>query len=123
MSQIRINKVIAIQAPQSNSYDLSSCSCHYETEVFVSHHVTERANCYELFENVNKPLSPKYNCVAVFNNHAEIMIEIQHCGSFILFFDETHFLNYCPKLIEVQKVHSLRNQSLDNFFEVKPPEK
>ena len=91
--------------------------------MFVSHHVTERANCYELFENVNKPLSPKYNCVAVFNNHAEIMIEIQHCDSFILFFDETHFLNYCPKLIEVQKVHSLRNQSLDNFFEVKPPEK
>ena len=45
-----------------------------------------------------------YHCVGMFYNHAKVIIEIQHNGNFILFFDETHFLDNCLKLIEVQKL-------------------
>ena len=36
-------------------------------------------------------------------NHAKVIIEIQHSGNFILFFNETHFLDKCLKLIEVRQ--------------------
>ena len=45
-----------------------------------------------------------YHCVGMFYNHAKVIIEIQHSGNFILFLDETHFLDNCLKLIEVQKL-------------------
>ena len=46
-----------------------------------------------------------YHCVVMFYNHAKVIIEIQHSGNFIFFFfDETHFLDNCLKLIEVQKL-------------------
>ena len=51
-----------------------------------------------------------YHCVVMFYNQAKVIIEIQHSSNFILFFDETHFLDKCLKLIEVQKLiynHSL----------------
>ena len=40
----------------------------------------------------------------MFYNHAKVIKEIQASGSFILFFDETHFLDNCLKLIEVHKL-------------------
>ena len=49
-------------------------------------------------------LEQVYHCVVMFYNHARVIIEIQHSGKFILSFDETHFLDNCLKLIEVQKL-------------------
>ena len=45
-----------------------------------------------------------YHCVVMFYNHAKVIKEIQASGNFILFFDETHFLDNCLKLIEVHKL-------------------
>ena len=69
--------------------------------MFAPYHVIKGTNGDELFKNLNKPLSLKYNGVAMSDNHAEVMIEIQHSASFILFFNETHFLHNRLKLFEV----------------------
>ena len=52
-------------------------------------------------KDLNEPLSPKYNCVAVPDNHAKVMIKIQHGGNFILVFNEANFLDDILKLFEV----------------------
>lgn len=69
--------------------------------MFSSYHVIKTANSYELIEQFNKPFSLKYNGVAVFDNHAEVMIEIQHSGSLILVFNEAMFPDNGPKLFHV----------------------
>lgn len=92
----------------------------YALKFFFSYHFIKRTNGYELFEDVNKPLSLKYNCVAVFDNHAKVMIEIQQCGNLILLFNETNFLDNTLKLFEVRKIHFLGNQGFNNLLEVKP---
>ena len=69
--------------------------------MFSSYHVTKTANSYELLEQFNKPFSLKYNCVAVFDNHAEVMIEIQHSGNLLLVFNEVKFLDNHLKLFHV----------------------
>ena len=68
---------------------------------FSSYHAIKTANSYELLEQLNKPFSLKYNCVAVFDNHAEVMIEIQHCGNLIIVFNEAMFLDNGLKLFHV----------------------
>ena len=67
-------------------------------------------------------MSLKYNCVAMFDNHAKVMIEIQHGNNLILVFNKTNFLDDGLKLFEVQVIRFLSNQGSDNFLEVKPPE-
>ena len=69
--------------------------------MFSSYHVIKTANSYELLEQFNKPFSLKYNCVAVFDNHAEVMIEIQHSGNLILVFNEAIFLDNGLKFFHV----------------------
>ena len=69
--------------------------------MFSSYHVIKTANSYELLEQFNKPFSLKYNCVAVFDNHAEVMIEIQHSGNLVLVFNEAMFLNNRLKLFHI----------------------
>ena len=71
------------------------------TLICFTYHFSERANGYELSEYLNKPLSPQYNCVAVSDNHTKVMIEIQHCGNFILVFDKAKRLDITLKLFEV----------------------
>ena len=88
--------------------------------MFFSYHFIKRTNGYELSEDVNKPLSLKYNCVAVFDNHAKVMIVIQQSGNLILVFNETNFLDNTLKLLEVRIINALGNQSLNDLFEVKP---
>ena len=61
----------------------------------------KRTNGYELSEDLNEPLSPKNNCVAVPDNHAQVMIKIQHGGNFIPVFNEANFLDNILKLFEV----------------------
>ena len=68
---------------------------------FSSYHVIKTTNGYKLLEQLNKPFSLKYNCVAVFDNHAEVMIEIQHSGNLILVFNEAMFLDNGLKLFHV----------------------
>ena len=68
---------------------------------FSSYHVIKTANSYELLEQFDKPFSLKYNCVAVFDNHAEVMIEIQHCDNLIPVFNEAMFLDNGLKLFHV----------------------
>ena len=68
---------------------------------FSSYHVIKTTNGYKLLEQFNKPFSLKYNCVAVFDNHAEVMIEIQHSGNLILVFNEAMFLDIGLKLFHV----------------------
>ena len=69
--------------------------------MFSSYHVIKTAKSYELIEQFNKPFSLKYNGVAVFDNHAEVMIEIQHSGNLILVFNEAMFLDNGLKLFHV----------------------
>ena len=69
--------------------------------VLSSYHVIKTTNGYKLLEQFNKPFSLKYNCVAMFDNHAEIMIEIQHSGNLILVFNEAMFLDNGLKLFHV----------------------
>ena len=69
--------------------------------MFFSYHAIKTANSYELLEQFNKPFSLKYNCVAVFDNHAEVMIEIQHSGNLILVFNEAMFLDNSLKFFHV----------------------
>jgi len=57
----------------------------------------------------------------VFDNLAEVMIEIQHSGNLILVVNETIFLDNGFKLFEVQVINVLGNQVLNNFLKVKPP--
>ena len=72
--------------------------CGYNYTCF--YHFVKRTNGYELFEDLNEPLSPKYNCVAVSDNHAKVMIEIQHGGSLILVFNEAKSPDNTLKLFE-----------------------
>ena len=60
----------------------------------------KRRNGYEFFEDFNKPLKLKHNCVAVLDNYAEVMIEVQHSGNLIPVVNETNFLNNTLKLFE-----------------------
>ena len=69
--------------------------------MFSSYHAFKLANSYELLEQFNKPFSLKYNCVAMFDNHAEVMIEIQHSSNLILVFNEAKFLDNGLKLFHV----------------------
>ena len=69
--------------------------------IFSSYHVIKTAYSYQLLEQFNKPFSLKYNGVAVFDNHAEVMIEIQHSGNLILVFNEAMFLDNGLKLFHV----------------------
>ena len=69
--------------------------------LFSSYHGIKLAKGYELLEKFNKPFSLKYNCVAMFDNHAEVMIEIQHSGNFIRVFNEAMFLDNGLKLFHV----------------------
>ena len=69
--------------------------------MFSSYHVIKLVKGYELLEQFNKPFSLKYNCVAVFDNHAEVMIEIQHSGNLLLVFNEAIFLDNGLKLFHV----------------------
>ena len=69
--------------------------------MFSSYHVIKTTNGYELLEQFNKPFSLKYYCVAMFDNHAEIMIEIQHSGNLILVFNEAMFLDNGLELFHV----------------------
>ena len=69
--------------------------------IHLTYHFVKRTNGYELSEDLNEPLSPKYNCVAVPDNHAKVMIKIQHGGKFILVFNEANSLDNILKLIEV----------------------
>ena len=54
-----------------------------------------------MFEDLNEPLSAKYNCVAVSDNFAEVMIEIQQSVDLIFVFNEANFLDNTLKLFEV----------------------
>ena len=54
-------------------------------------------SCHDL----NEPLSPKHNCVALSDNHAEVMIEIQQSGDLIFVFNKANFLDNTLKLFEV----------------------
>ena len=38
----------------------------------------KRPHSYQLFEKINQPLRLQYHSLAVFNNHAKVVIEIQH---------------------------------------------
>ena len=69
--------------------------------MFSSYHVLKTTNGYELLEQFNKPFSLQYYCGAMFDNHAEIMIEIQHSGNLILVFNEAMFLDNILKLFHV----------------------
>ena len=69
--------------------------------MFSSYHVIKLAKGYELLEQFNKPFSLKYYCVAMFDNHAEIMIEIQHSGNLVLVFNEAMFLDKSLKFFHV----------------------
>ena len=69
--------------------------------MFSSYPVIKQANSYELLEQFNKPFSLKYNGVAVFDNDAEVMIEIQHSDNLILVFNEAMFLDNGLKLFHV----------------------
>ena len=71
------------------------------TWICFTYHFSERANSYELSEDLNEPLSPQYNCVAVSDNRTKVMIEIQHSGNVILVFDEAKLVDITLKLFEV----------------------
>ena len=64
--------------------------CNQVEKKCFTYHIVKRTNSYELSEDLNEPLSPKYNCVAVSDNHAEVMIKIQHGGNLILVFNEAN---------------------------------
>ena len=71
------------------------------TWICFTYHFVKRTNGYKLFEDLNEPLSPKYNCVAVSDNYAEVMIEIQQSVDLIFVFNEANFLDNTLKLFEV----------------------
>ena len=75
--------------------------CNQAEKKRFTYPFAKRKNSYELSEDLNEPLSPNYNCVAVSDNHAEVMIEIQHGCSLILAFNEANSLDNTLKLFDV----------------------
>ena len=69
--------------------------------IHLTYHFVKRTNGYKLPDDLNEPLSPKHNCVAVSDNHAEVMIEIQQSGDLIFVFNKANFLDNTLKLFEV----------------------
>jgi len=94
---------------------------YWYTHLTVSYPVIKRRNGYKLFEHFNEPFSPQNNCVAVFDNLAKVVIEIQHSGNLNVVVDRTMFLDNGFKFLDVQVIYVLGNQSFNNLLKVKPP--
>ena len=69
--------------------------------IHLTYHFVKRTNGYEWSEDLNEPLGPKHDCVAVPDNHAKVMIEIQQSGDLIFVFNKANFLENTLKLFEV----------------------
>ena len=90
---------------------------------FCSYRVIKGTNGYKLFEDVNQPFGPKYDCVVVPDNLSDVMIVFQQSDDVILIFNEAKFADNAFKLIKFQVMYIFSSQSLYNLLEVEPPEK
>ena len=83
----------------------------------------QRDKWLQVFEDVNQPFGPKYDCVVVPDNLSNVMIVIQQSDDVILIFNEAKFPDDVFKLIKFQVMYIFSSQSLHNPLEVEPPEK
>ena len=76
---------------------------------------------YKLLKQVDQPLGLQYYSLTMLNNHAEIMIKIQHHCHFVGVFDAANLPNNGEKLIEIHEVCLLGLKSINNSFKFEPP--
>ena len=87
---------------------------------FVSYLFIERWNGYQLFEQINQPLSLQYNCTAVFDYNPKTMVKTDHGLKLFHIFHETMFPCIVLKLLQVSVINLFIHQSFNYLFKQKP---
>ena len=91
----------------------------FQNEIF-SHLFIERWNGYQLFEQINQPLSLQYNCTAVLDYHPKAMIKTDHGLKLFCIFHETIFPSIVLKLLQISVINLFGQQSFNHLFKQKP---
>ena len=87
---------------------------------FFSYLFIERWNGYQLFEQINQPLSLQYNCTAVLDYHPQTMVKTDHGLKLFCIFHETIFLCIVLKLLQISVINLFSHQSFNHLFKQKP---
>ena len=87
---------------------------------FFSYLFIERWNGYQLFEQINQPLSLQYNCTAVLDYHPKTMVKTDHRLKLSCIFHETMFPCIVLKLLQVSVINLFGHQSFNHLFKQKP---
>ena len=87
---------------------------------FFSYLFIERWNGYQLFEQINQPLSLQYNCYAMLDYHPQTMVKMDHGLKLFVIFHETIFLRIVLKLLQISVINLLGHQSFNHLFKQKP---
>lgn len=87
----------------------------------IPHRFFKWWNSDELPEEVDKPLSIENDCPTVFDNHSQVMIELQHGVKLILVFYEAYFLCNDLKFVHICTVNAFSNQFTDHLLKIYPP--
>ena len=88
--------------------------------IFFSYLFIERWNGYQLFEQINQPLSLQYNCTAVLDYHPQTMVKTDHGLKLFCIFYETIFLCIVLKLLQISVINLFSHQSFNHLFKQKP---
>ena len=87
---------------------------------FFSYLFIERWNGYQLFEQINQPLSLQYNCTAVLDYHPQTMVKTDHGLKLFCIFHETMIPGIKLKLLQISVINPFGHQSLNHLFKQKP---
>ena len=85
-----------------------------------SHLFIERWNGDQLFEQINQPLSLKYNCTAVLDYHPKAMIKTDHGLKLFCIFHETIFPSIVLKLLQISVINLFGQQSVNHLLKQEP---
>ena len=80
----------------------------------------ERWNGYQLFEQINQPLSLQYNCTTVLDYHPQTMVKTDHGLKLFRILYETIFPCIMLKLLQISVINLFDHQSFYHFFKQKP---
>ena len=80
----------------------------------------ERWNGYQLFEQINQPLSLQYNCTAMLDYHPQTMIKTDHGLKLFCIFHETISPCIVLKLLQISVINLFAQQSFNYLFKQKP---
>ena len=87
---------------------------------FFSYLFIERWNGYQLFEQINQPLSLKYNCTAVLDYHPQAMVKTDHGLKLFCIFHKAIFPCIVLKLLQISVINLFCYQSFNHLFKQKP---